>query len=236
MKVVVISDTHTFERGLTVPKGDVLIHAGDATIVGSVEEVAQFAAWFESQPHKHKIFVAGNHDWLFEKAPQLARPFIRSFGYYLQDNLIEIDGVTFYGSPWQPRFHDWAFNLDRGEAIRQKWDRIPKCDVLITHGPPWGVLDYAKLGGDHLGCEELIKAVARIQPQVHIFGHIHGGYGEATINGIKFINASICGEAYRPVRAPIVFEVWPLVDAQGEVGCTALNVADESSVLHEHLA
>lgn len=208
MKIVCISDTHTFEYDIAVPDGDVLIHAGDATINGEPWEVSRFALWLKRQPHKHKIFVAGNHDWLFEKDPQAARAAIESVGtHYLQDESIMLDGLRFYGSPWQPRFCDWAFNLDRGDAIKQKWDCIPKCDVLITHGPPWGVLDYAKLCEPHLGCEELIKAVGRARPRVHVFGHVHGGYGEAHIQGIHFINASICDEAYRPVNKPIVFNL-----------------------------
>jgi Icc-related predicted phosphoesterase len=207
VRIVAISDTHTFENDITVPDGDVLIHAGDATINGTLDEVEQFAEWLEAQPHRYKIVVAGNHDWLFERSPQVARSFVKDIAFYAQDTLWEINGVTFYGSPWQPRFMDWAFNVDRGAAIKQKWDQIPQCDVLITHGPPWGVLDYVRLGNEHLGCEELLEAVRRVRPKVHVFGHIHGGYGEATIAGIKFVNASICDEAYRPVNAPIVFEL-----------------------------
>jgi len=89
-----------------------------------------------------------------------------------------IEGVKFYGSPWQPRFFDWAFNLDRGEEIKKKWDLIPMdTDVLITHGPPYGILDLTH-EGEKVGCEELMKAVLRVQPKIHIFGHIHEAYGE----------------------------------------------------------
>jgi len=208
MRVVAISDTHTFEDRITVPDGDVLIHAGDATITGTVAEVSAFGAWLESQPHKHKIVIAGNHDWLFERDNAHARLLIEPWAHYLQDSMVEITGVRFYGSPWQPRFQDWAFNVNRGRAIAWKWRLIPKCDVLITHGPPWGVLDQVIDGALHLGCEELGHAVGRVKPRVHVFGHIHGGYGERRApNGIHFINASICDEAYNPVNAPIVFEI-----------------------------
>ena len=208
MKVVCISDTHTFENEIEVPDGDVLIHAGDATIEGSPEEVAAFGWWLDAQPHKHKIVIAGNHDWLFERVPEQARYLINFPGvHYLQDSGVEINGVRFYGSPWQPRFHDWAFNVDRGAAIKQKWDRIPKCDVLITHGPPYSILDYTKWGEPRLGCEELLRAVTRVGPRLHVFGHIHGGYGEFALRDVHFINASICNEAYQPVNKPIVFEI-----------------------------
>jgi len=209
MRVVAISDTHTFEDQITVPDGDVLIHAGDFTISGTVSEVSNFCTWLHRQPHRHKIIVAGNHDWLLEKFPVQARAFIKNVpgACYLQDSSIVIEGVTFYGAPWQPRFMDWAFNVDRGNAIKQYWDRISSCEVLITHGPPWGILDTVKSLEPHLGCEELIKAVLRVKPRVHVFGHIHGGYGQRQLNGVRFINASICNEAYHPINEPVVFEV-----------------------------
>ncbi|HEX7333425.1 MAG TPA: metallophosphatase domain-containing protein [Pyrinomonadaceae bacterium] len=212
MKIVCISDTHTFESQITVPDGDVLIHAGDATITGTPQEVAAFGKWLDSQPHKHKIFIAGNHDWLFERNPEQARYLIQFAGvHYLQDSSVEIDGIRFYGSPWQPRFGDWAFNVNRGRAIRQKWDLIEPCDVLITHGPPWGVLDTVLPNSKHLGCEELGEAVGRVRPRVHVYGHIHGGAGQYIAGGTRFINASICNEAYQITNAPIVFEVEPEV-------------------------
>lgn len=208
MKIVALSDTHTFERNIAVPDGDALIHAGDATIAGTPQEVLAFGKWLDAQPHKHKIVIAGNHDWLFQKNPEQARALIQFPGvHYLQDSSIEIEGVRFYGSPWQPRFGDWAFNLDRGDEIKRKWDLIEPCDVLITHGPAWGILDYVRPNSQHLGCEELAVAVRRVKPRLHIFGHIHGGYGEYVASGIHFINASICDEAYRPINAPIVFEL-----------------------------
>lgn len=208
MRIVVISDTHTFEDRIFVPDGDVLIHAGDATITGTPEEVLRFGLWFERQPHKYKIFIAGNHDWLFQTNSEQARYLIQFEGvHYLQDSGIPIEGVRFYGSPWQPRFGDWAFNLDRGEDIKRKWDLISSCDVLITHGPPWGVLDTVLPNSQHLGCEDLREAVRRVRPKVHVFGHIHGGYGEYVANGTRFINASICDEAYRTSNAPIVFDL-----------------------------
>lgn len=208
VKIVAISDTHTFENQIAIPDGDVLIHAGDATITGTPAEIAAFGKWLDAQPHKHKIFIAGNHDWLFERNPEQAR-YLTQFDrvHYLQDSAIDIEGIRFYGSPWQPRFGDWAFNVNRGRAISVKWNLIGPCDVLITHGPPWGVLDTVLPGSKHLGCEQLGEAVGRVRPRVHIFGHIHGGYGEYVAAGTRFINASICDEAYQTTNAPIVFEL-----------------------------
>lgn len=205
MRIVCLSDTHNEQ--FDVPEGDILIHAGDATIRGTVEEVSAFNAWFSALPHKHKIFVAGNHDWLFETNPVMARAVLDKSVIYLLDSSVEIDGLKVYGSPWQPRFYDWAFNLNRGPEMAEKWDLIPAgTDVLITHGPPHGILDRTAYG-DLAGCEELIKKVKDVRPQVHIFGHIHEGYGQIDKFGVTFINASNCDEKYYPVNPPIVLNI-----------------------------
>ena len=117
-----------------------------------------------------------------------------------------IDGVKFYGSPWQPWFYDWAFKFERGPEIRAKWDLIPEdTDVLITHGPLFGIGDLTA-HGDQAGCHDLLEVVEKIKPAIHIFGHIHEGYG-VTSNGVTtFINASICDHLYQPVNPPIVYE------------------------------
>jgi len=120
LRCVAISDTHNYHGQIDVPDGDVIIHSGDATGRGYLHEVEEFARWFGELPHAHKIFVSGNHDFLFEKKPGEARDVIERRGiHYLQDGEIIIEGIKFYGSPWQPRFYDWAFNLDRGEPLRQ---------------------------------------------------------------------------------------------------------------------
>jgi Icc-related predicted phosphoesterase len=102
---------------------------------------------------------------------------------------------------------DWAFNLQRGPALREKWALIPEgTDVLITHGPPFGILDWTARG-ERVGCEDLLEAVRRVKPRLHVFGHIHEGYGEHEQDGTRFVNASICTEAYQPTNAPIVVDV-----------------------------
>lgn len=145
MRLVCISDTHNTHKTLNIPRGDILIHAGDATGQGTSLEVNRFLAWFSTRPHRHKILVAGNHDWLFQHDPDGAAQLLRANPgiTYLQDSGVEIEGVKFWGSPWQPWFCDWAFNLPRnGPALRQVWNKIPlDTEVLITHGPPRGMLD-----------------------------------------------------------------------------------------------
>jgi len=205
MRIICISDTHN--REISVPDGNLLIHAGDATMRGTVEEITEFNSWFSALPHKHKIFIAGNHDWLFETQPASAQKLLDGDIIYLQDSGTNIEGFHIYGSPWQPRFYDWAFNLNRGSEMAEKWELIPaQTDILITHGPPSGILDLT-MQGDHAGCEELIKKVEEIRPRVHIFGHIHEDYGILEQSGTRFVNASNCDEGYRLINPPIVIDL-----------------------------
>ncbi len=215
MKIVCISDTHNCNEQIAVPDGDILIHSGDATVRGTHEEVVDFLAWFSNLPHKYKIFVAGNHDWLYETNNRTARLLTSSFNIkYLQDDFVEIEGLKIYGSPWQPRFFDWAFNLNRGEELAEKWRWIPSdIDVLITHGPPNGILDEVprQYFTENTGCEELRKRIEQIAElkklKLHVFGHIHCGYGTHQEFGVKFVNASACDEQYQPTQPPIVVEI-----------------------------
>ncbi len=215
MKIVCLSDTHNCNDQITVPDGDVLIHAGDATVRGTESEVEDFLAWFSSLPHKHKVFVAGNHDWLFETNNRFARLLTANHNIkYLEDSFTDIEGLKIYGSPFQPRFFDWAFNLNRGAELAEKWKLIPDdIDILITHGPPNGILDEVprKYWIENTGCEELRKRVEEIAVQrklkLHVFGHIHCGYGQTEKFGVKFVNASNCDESYEPTQPPIVIDL-----------------------------
>lgn len=206
MKISFISDTHN--HSLPKISGDILVHSGDATGKGTIPELNKFFYRFRSLDFKHKVFVAGNHDFLFQKDPCLAQAMFRKFNY-LEDKEAIIDGLKFYGSPWQPWFHDWAFNLPRGLSLAKKWNMIPDdTDVLVTHGPPAGILDGEPGTGMPLGCEDLLRRVSQVRPLIHAFGHIHCRYGtriHTWLNGDQtlFINASICTEAYMPDNLPI---------------------------------
>jgi len=209
MRLVLLSDTHCHQR-FPMPGGDALVHAGDATGSGTLDQVREFLEWFAAQPHRHKILVAGNHDWLFQREPGEAARLVRRHPglVYLQDSGLELAGIRFWGSPWQPEFCAWAFNLPRrGEALRQVWNRIPPgTDVLVTHGPPYGILDQVG-GGEHLGCEELRARLGVVRPRLHVFGHIHDSHGVARAGGTTYVNASVCDEGYRPVHPPVVVDV-----------------------------
>jgi predicted phosphohydrolase len=206
LRLVCLSDIHSLKPLSPIPAGDVLIVAGDVCGYGTLDEIKAFDAFLGSLPHPHKLLIAGNHDWPFARVPEQAIALLHN-AVYLQDSGININGIKFWGSPWQPFFCNWAFNLPRGAPLAQVWAKIPTdTDVLITHGPPYGILDQVP-GGEHVGCEELLKALRRIRPRTHIFGHIHEGYGVLKQEGTIFVNASVCNERYRPVNAPIVIDV-----------------------------
>lgn len=209
-----------------LPEGDILIHAGDCTNRGAQHEVTEFIHWFQNlKGYDHKIFIAGNHDFAFEEMYQpyhkedydwlrhLLTPenLSQSDVTYLFDEELVIEDPRFsrpikiYGSPWQPEFYNWAFNLPRnGEELEKKWNAIPDdTDILITHGPAFGYLDITP-GNQRVGCEILNVRIEKIKPLIHVFGHIHHSYGIVDRNGVNFINASICNERYQPIRKPIV--------------------------------
>ncbi|MDX2090328.1 MAG: metallophosphatase domain-containing protein [Kofleriaceae bacterium] len=172
MRIVAVADTHMRTAGLVIPDGDVFIHAGDICGFGELAELRAAAAWLRALPHRHKIVIAGNHDWCFVRHPAEARALVRDL-HYLEDAELVLDGVRFYGSPWQPEFNNWAFNLPRGEALAAVWRKIPRgVDILITHGPPEGMGDQL-WDGARVGCADLRQRVAELLPQVHMFGHIH---------------------------------------------------------------
>lgn len=211
MRVVCISDTHLRHEQITIPDGDVLVHAGDSTMVGRDGDIIRFNHWLGTLPHSYKIIIAGNHDFLFESDPALAEGLITN-AHYLRDSAVVIEGLKFYGSPWQPWFMDWAFNLQRGTEIKSKWDLIHEdTDVLVTHGPPHGILDLVPRdnlqGYEHIGCKDLLRAVRKVKPRLHIFGHIHEGYGVLRRSKTVYVNASVCDGAYRPVNQPLVVDL-----------------------------
>lgn len=209
------------------PEADVLVLAGDYAkdFGGTPEDGARFQlGWLSSSfipflrtlPYKKIIVVAGNHDWVhyMEHTSRRARELYEAEGIvYLQDESYEFEGVRFYGSPHQPWCFDWAFNFPRYDHLnghyeaKKVWDKIPPLThVLITHGPPFQILDLAP-GDRHVGCHILHRRVFDIRPKLHLFGHIHGSYGRQKVDGVEFGNVSLCDEGYFPVNPIQVFEV-----------------------------
>jgi len=210
MRMTFISDTHGRHEHLTskaynniLGSGDVLVHAGDCTNVGKLYEITQFLDWFSNTDFKHKIFIAGNHDFGFEVVHDIAPEYKEKGVHYLFDSEVVIDGVKFYGSPWQPEFYNWAFNLPRGEKLAEKWKNIPgNTDILITHGPAHGMLDHTPQG-ELVGCKDLFNRVMEVQPKIHVCGHIHWAYGQKNFFGVEFLNASVLNERYQYENEPI---------------------------------
>jgi len=202
MRLVFMADTHLFHEDLRVPEGDVVIHAGDFCRAGSFAELEVFAALWTALPHAHKVVVPGNHDWAFARDPARARALLPG-SHVLIDEGCVIDGATFYGSPWQPEFGGWAFNLPRGEPLREKWALIPAgLDVLVTHSPPHGFGDRLShkpraLPDGRSGCVDLRARVAVVRPRLHVFGHIHedGGAWEHEGTWISNVTTWECERA-----------------------------------------
>lgn len=201
MEITFISDTHSIVRDFEarrdleelLPGGPILVHAGDVSSRGTESEVRKFLDWFSKLPYTHKVLISGNHDFFFEVAkPAEVSALIAEYPgiTYLNDSEVTIEGIRFWGSPITPFFHNWAFNRYSHE-IQPHWDMIPEgIDVLITHGPPNGILDFTEHDRDHVGCPRLLEKVKQIRPKVHVFGHIHEARGKQEIDGIVYINAS----------------------------------------------
>ncbi|WP_407571633.1 metallophosphatase domain-containing protein [Deinococcus altitudinis] len=205
MKIVCISDTHNRHVELRLPPGDVLIHAGDYSMRGHVAETEAFLSWFANQPHRQKVFIAGNHDWIFQERRENARAMVPEGVIYLEDEGVTLDGVKIWGSPVTPTFENWAF-MHTSATIGTYWDAIPdNTDVLITHGPAYGVLDRVRPHSEHIGCPRLRQVLdTRLRPKLHVFGHIHEDYGQEVDGTLTSVNASFLDHRYLPVNAPVV--------------------------------
>jgi Icc-related predicted phosphoesterase len=174
--------------------------------MGYKHEIQQFCKWFNGlDNYTNKIFIAGNHDWGFQDHPSQTKEIIDFYKNitYLQDQIDMIgenteDMIKVWGSPWQPEFYNWAFNLPRnGEELKGKWDLIPNdIDILITHGPAWGYVDKIFGSQTPLGCELLTTKIKEIKPKIHVCGHIHSARNVVFDGNTHFINASVLNESY----------------------------------------
>ena len=220
MRMVLISDTHCQLDKIEIPDGDILIHSGDITYRGDIKETSQ--ELFELSKYrakfKHIILVEGNHDWLGQRQSLIMAQLCEDNGItLLRDSGIAIEGLNFWGSPWQPEFCNWAWNLPRGEALVEKWSQIPdNTNILVTHCPPMGILDNVRrFNGqvceyeiEHVGCVGLYNRIQQLkQLKLHVFGHIHSGYGKLKVGDLTHVNASICTESYKPSNLPMTIEL-----------------------------
>ena len=182
MRLVVISDTHMLHERVVIPPGDVLIHCGDITNRGKLAELETFSQWWNALPHPNKLIVPGNHDYCFDHhygwETSIKAKVMLSGSKVLIDQPEIIGEWLFYGSPWVLPMSDWAFMKDE-RVLKQIYNKIPKWDskiILITHGPPFMILDQGS-HNEHLGSKSLRDAVFALEPSHHLFGHVHESYG-----------------------------------------------------------
>jgi len=191
MTLLSLSDTHALHRSLKpLPAADVIVHCGDICNAGTARELSDFINWFTALDYPRKIFVAGNHDRILSASdPQKLQATLPENMTYLYNSGIEIEGVRFWGI---------SYNADRDELATIPAD----IDVLISHEPPQGILDYEDR--THFGSPELLQTVQQINPKYHLFGHIHTQYGIKKTPSTTFINAALFDRGYLP-RKPIRF-------------------------------
>jgi predicted phosphohydrolase len=206
LRLVLLSDTHQLHREVDVPDGDIFIHAGDFTMFSeSMEAVVDFNDWLGQLPHQYKIVVPGNHEFFLEADP--SDRFMLDKAIVLINEGTVVEGLRIWGSPVTP-LYGGAFGLSSAKDRKRLYGQIPQdIDVLVSHGPPFGILDTAPISGLHEGCHELLDAVLRVRPYLHVFGHIHTASGVFPTKHTTFVNASRLGPDSDPDKAPFVFEM-----------------------------
>jgi Icc-related predicted phosphoesterase len=182
--------------------------------MGYEHELLNFLNWFNEIPsYYYKVFIAGNHDWIFQKQPDYVKRVMENYPNitYLQDDFVYFYewGLKIYGSPWQPEFYNWAFNLPRNsKELEEVWNKIPDdTDILLTHGPAYGFVDKVIGRYENLGCEKLAERIRIVQPTLHVCGHIHSGNGVAYNERTTHINASVLDERYEYAHTPYNIEL-----------------------------
>ena len=240
IKVLAISDTHGHHSEIkNIPSADILVHAGDFTESGSWRHIQAYNEWIgdlllKQNKFKFAVLIAGNHDITLDQDYYTERGYKthhkglakqykicadcvhKGISVYLEDEAVELLGITIYGSPYQPEYNNWAFNLPRGDPLKKKWAEIPDrgVDVLITHGPPKYHGDKVMTDGkaQNTGCQDLLERLVQMQerPRFHVFGHVHQGYGvtrNQRIDGVTLINASTQDSRGQCANKPIMFYI-----------------------------
>jgi predicted phosphohydrolase len=201
MHIVHISDTHNLHQELqNLPPVDIIIHSGDISMAGTGKEVMDFINWFTVLDYKYRIFIAGNHDYCLDgKQQDVIQSFLPDNCHYLYNSGVTIGDVNFWGVPF-------FFSDEVSGSYKQSIVQIPKeTNVLITHRPPFGILDRANT--ITYGCPDLLQKILEINPRYHLFGHIHDAYGIQKTGDTTFVNAALVDEEYRLLHKPFMFEI-----------------------------
>jgi hypothetical protein len=197
-RLVAVADTHNKHAELTVPEGDIFVHAGDLTLHGSLAELAAALHWIGGLPHRHKIVIAGNHDRAFARTPAAARALVPAGVCYLEGTGVDLGGLVVWGGPWTARYRRslWAFELSLVERAAC-WARIPHdVGLLVTHTPAAGILDSVDRH-QRAGCPALLDRLGRLRRlRAHVAGHLHGGRGHLLRHGVHYVNAACFAEAF----------------------------------------
>ncbi len=213
MKICMISDTHEQHSKVEIPKCDLLIHAGDITGRGALQKLNAFNTWLETLLADgvvgDVVYIAGNHDISLQDNREVAEGILLS-GNYLNNSMAYVgpadEQKCVFGIPDQLPFNDLAFNTPEPQLARM-YKYIPdEVDILVTHGPPLGVLDENN-DGHHCGSKSLLDWIKSYQPRLVVCGHIHEGYGIALVDNTLVVNASTCTSDYKPTNQPIVLEL-----------------------------
>ena len=197
MKILHISDTHGCHRRLhDLPQADIIVHSGDFTMNGSEQEALDFMNWFCDLSYPQTIFICGNHDDCLYGATIDG---LDGNVHYLCNSGVEINEVKFYGVP-----------MFMGDCITDRQTRhyanIPDdTDILITHTPPFGILDFDD--NINYGSEELLSRISVVRPRLNLFGHIHARHGMKVFNGITFSNGAIMNADYSNLEKPNFIEI-----------------------------
>ena len=201
MKILHISDTHGRHTELVkLPAADIIVHSGDFTLGGSEQETINFLNWFLDLPYQHKILVAGNHDDCLYNSGLNG---LDSNCHYLNNSDVVIGGVRFYGVPM------FMQDCISGQQERNIGNIPAGIDVLVTHQPPYGILDRS--GSINYGSSELLSKIGIIAPQFHLFGHIHVANGEVITKTTKFVNSAIVSENYQSLQSYHILSINHLI-------------------------
>ena len=206
LTTVCVSDTHELHRELDVPSGDILIHAGDFTMFSkSAAAILDFNEWLEELPYRWKIVVPGNHEFFLASEP--SRHSLISNATVLINEGIEVAGLKIWGSPTTPLLGG-AFGLSSPADRTRLYATVTEdVDILVTHGPPYGILDRSPGALYHAGCPQLLEAVTRLKPKLHVFGHLHGAHGMMSTEDTLFVNAALLGPDGDLCASPIALRM-----------------------------
>ena len=208
MRITAIADVHGNEP--RIPPCDLLLIGGDILMggQGAPDQAGVLKVVTGPWVVEHRmsgvgavVAVAGNHDFIFQESPEQVPPLP---WHYLEDSGVEAEGLKIWGSPWQLPYFDWAYNM-KEEELEKKWALIPDdTDILVTHSPPYGFGDKTRDG--HCGSRTLLERVKQVKPKLHVFGHIHIGYGVYPTADTIFVNAALVNASYQLQNQPLQFQ------------------------------